>query len=254
MTERDWSIQEIARMAGTTSRTLRHYGEQGLLPPSRVGANGYRYYDQRALVRLQRILMLRDLGLGLAAVAEILRTETDAPRALERHLAWLRSEQDRLSRQISAVETTILKMKGGEELMADEMFDGFDHTQYKDEVEQRWGAQAYADGSRWWTSMSAEEKRRWQAAQKQLASDWIAGAEAGLDPSGPEAQALAERQADWLGSIPGTPRAEGRPTRAYVEGLAEMYVADERFAANYGGTDGASFVRDAMLAYAARAL
>lgn len=57
----EWSIQEIARTAGTTSRTLRHYGQLGLLPPSRVGRNGYRYYDQHSLVRLQRILLLREL-------------------------------------------------------------------------------------------------------------------------------------------------------------------------------------------------
>ncbi|MET0954451.1 MAG: MerR family transcriptional regulator, partial [Cryobacterium sp.] len=61
----DHSIQDIARLAGTTSRTLRHYGAEGLLPPSRIGQNGYRYYDERALVRLQRILLLRELGLGL---------------------------------------------------------------------------------------------------------------------------------------------------------------------------------------------
>ena len=46
------SIQEVARLAGTTSRTLRHYGDIGLLAPSRVGANGYRWYDDDALVRL----------------------------------------------------------------------------------------------------------------------------------------------------------------------------------------------------------
>jgi len=53
----EWSIQDVARSAGTTSRTLRHYDDIGLLPPSRVGGNGYRYYDEDALVRLQRILL-----------------------------------------------------------------------------------------------------------------------------------------------------------------------------------------------------
>ncbi|HSU47497.1 MAG TPA: MerR family transcriptional regulator, partial [Arthrobacter sp.] len=62
---RDWSIQDVARLAGTTSRTLRHYDDIGLLKPSRVGSNGYRYYDGAALLQLQRILLLRELGLGL---------------------------------------------------------------------------------------------------------------------------------------------------------------------------------------------
>lgn len=71
-TRTEWSIQELARSAGTTSRTLRHYGELGLLEPSRVGSNGYRYYDQTSLLRLQRILLLRELGLSLSAIAEVL--------------------------------------------------------------------------------------------------------------------------------------------------------------------------------------
>jgi DNA-binding transcriptional MerR regulator len=228
MTEQEWSIQEIARVAGSTSRTLRHYGQLGLLPPSRVGANGYRYYDRAALLRLQRILLLRELGLGLPAIAAVLDQETDAHRALTGHLAWLHSEKERLSRQISAVRNTMKRMEGGEELMADEMFDGFDHTQYQDEVEQRWGAEAYADSDRWWRAKTTGEKAQWQAQQKRLAADWAALAATGADPAGAPAQALAERQAQWLGSIPGTPSVEGRPTRPYFEGLAEMYVADER--------------------------
>uniref|UniRef100_UPI00046258CB MerR family transcriptional regulator n=1 Tax=Arthrobacter sp. TB 26 TaxID=494420 RepID=UPI00046258CB len=78
----EWSVQQIARTAGTTSRTLRHYDDIGLLKPSRTGDNGYRFYDQASLVRLQRILLLRDLGLGLPAIAEVLRREPDAEQAL----------------------------------------------------------------------------------------------------------------------------------------------------------------------------
>jgi DNA-binding transcriptional MerR regulator len=85
----DWSIQAIARLAGTTSRTLRHYGDVGLLEPSRIGNNGYRYYDEQALVRLQRILMLRDLGLGIPAIAEVLTGQRDDAQALLSHLHWL---------------------------------------------------------------------------------------------------------------------------------------------------------------------
>lgn len=247
----DWSIQEVARLAGTTSRTLRHYDDIGLLPPTRVAHNGYRHYDEEALVLLQRILLLRDLGLGLPAIGEVLANESDAGRALLGHLRWLQQEQERLARQIASVQNTIAAMEGGEQLMAENMFDGFDHTQYKEEVEQRWGGDAYARSDAWWRSMSADQKRQWQQRQKALATDWADAAARGIAPESPEAQALAARHADWLGSIPGTPGSErGRPTRAYFEGLAEMYVADERFAANYGGGPGATFVRDAMLVYA----
>ena len=261
MDEQEWSIQQIAKLAGTTSRTLRHYDDIGLLAPSSIGRNGYRYYDQAALVRLQRILLLRELGLGLPQVADVIERESGEVPALEAHLAWLRQEQDRLTRQIASVENTISAVRGGERLMAENMFDGFDHTQYKDEVEQRWGKKAYADSDRWWRSMSADEKAAWQQRASDLGRDWIAAAEARIAPDSEEAQALAKRHVEWLSGIPGTPAASagsatgaGGDVKGYVLGLGEMYVADPRFGANYatsdGGTRGAEFVRDALRVYA----
>ncbi|WP_372966856.1 MerR family transcriptional regulator [Microbacterium sp.] len=262
MTGRDWSIQEIARLAGTTSRTLRHYDDIGLLRPSRVAHNGYRHYDESALVRLQRILLLRELGLGLPQIAEVLNPAT--PRqseesALETHLALLREEQNRLARQIASVENTINALKGGEELMAENMFDGFDHTQYKEEVEERWGRKAYADSDRWWRGMSDAERAEWQQRVSDLGRDWIAAAESGVDPASAEAQDVARRHVEWLTGIPGTPASvPGGDVKGYVIGLGEMYVADPRFGANYatsaGGTQGAEFVRDALRVYAESAL
>jgi DNA-binding transcriptional MerR regulator len=126
----DWSIQDIARLAKTTSRTLRHYDAMGLLEPSRIGSNGYRYYDERSLVRLQRILLLRELGLGLPAIRQVLLQETDERHALISHLTWLKQEQDRLALQIRSIKITVARLEGEEPLMAEDMFNGFDHTQY----------------------------------------------------------------------------------------------------------------------------
>ncbi|QKJ18134.1 MerR family transcriptional regulator [Microbacterium hominis] len=254
-TEGEWSIQQIAKLAGTTSRTLRHYDDIGLLAPSRIGANGYRHYDGSALVRLQRILLLRELGLGLAQIAEVLERDGSEAHALATHLAWLREEQRRLTRQIASVESTITALEGGERLMAENMFDGFDHTQYKDEVEQRWGKKAYADSNDWWNAMDAAAKADWQQRVSDLNSDWIAAAESGIAPDSAPAQELARRHVEWLTGIPGTPAAApGGDVKGYVQGLGEMYVADPRFGANYatsaGGSAGAEFVRDALSVYA----
>lgn len=251
----EWSIQQIAKLAGTTSRTLRHYDDTGLVPPSRVGANGYRYYDADALVRLQRVLLLRELGLGIPAIAEVLAGQRDDQHALALHLTWLRDEQRRLDRQIASVETTIDTLKGGEKPMAENMFDGFDHTQYKEEVEERWGKDAYAKSDAWWRGMSADEKAEFQQTAARLGADWIDAAQRGVDPQSDEAQALAQRQFDWLRGIPGTPGGgQAGPPKEYFTGLGEMYVADPRFAKNYGGEAGAAFVRDAMNVYADRNL
>ena len=255
----EWSVQQIARNAGTTSRTLRHYDDIGLLKPSRTGDNGYRFYDPSSLVRLQRILLLRDLGLGLPAIAEVLDHEPDAEKALGRHLDWLRQEQERLARQIVSVRQTMDALKDGGQIMAEHMFDGFDHTRYKDEVEERWGKDAYATSDAWWRGMGPAEKEAWKQRSRQLGRDWIAAAESGVAADSAEAQELARRQVEWLKGIPGTPAsasAAGRDgdVKGYVTGLGEMYVADPRFAANYGGEAGADFVRDALRIYAAKHL
>ncbi|MFE0037059.1 MerR family transcriptional regulator [Streptomyces sp. NPDC059015] len=245
----EWSIQEIARKAGTTSRTLRHYGELGLLLPSRIGSNGYRYYDQEALVRLQRILLLRELGLGLPAIARALEGQRDTATALRTHLRLLEQERERIGRQIASVRTTLDRTEKGEELMAEEVFDGFDHTQYKEEVTERWGGEAYDKGDRWWRSLSVREKRDFQDRQVAIGRDFGQALRDGLAPDSDEVQDIARRHCEWL-SVTTT------PTRSYVIGLGEMYVADPRFTATYDrhGEGTAVFVRDALKVYAERRL
>lgn len=245
----EWSIQEIARAAGTSSRTLRHYGEVGLLPPSRVASNGYRYYDQDALVRLQRILLLRDLGLGLTAIAEVLDGQRDTTAALRTHLALLEQERERLARRIESVRTTLRKTQGGEQLMADEVFDGFDHTRYEQEVTERWGRDAWERGDRWWRSLSQEQKQAFQQQQKDIARDFGAALAAGRSADSAEVQDIARRQVEWLSITQ-------EVTSGYLIGLGEMYVNDPRFTANYdrNGPGTAVLVRDALKVYAERNL
>jgi len=241
----EWSIHDVARLAGTTSRTLRHYGAVGLLPASRVGANGYRYYDERALVRLQRILMLRQLGLGLPAIGTLLDRETDDAAALSDHLLRLRQEQDRLSRQIRAVEHTIRTLTESATLMPENMFDGFDHTQYREEVEEKWGRDAYEKGDRWWRGLTDADKAGFQQQHADIVRDYAAAREQGLPPGSAEVQAIAVRHRDWIA----TGWQGRRPTDEQLAGLGDMYVADERFGQNYGGQEGAAYVRDALRAF-----
>lgn len=245
----DWSIQDVARLAGTTSRTLRHYGQIGLLPPSRVAGNGYRYYDQDAVVRLQRILLLRQLGLGLPAIAEVLEGQRDAAAALRHHLRLLERERERLARQIDSVRTTLRKLAEGEELMAEEVLDGFDHAQYEQEVTERWGRDAWARGARWWDALSDAEKRDYQQRHVDIAADYGRAHTAGKRADSDEAQAIAARHVEWIS-------ATQQPTRCYVTGLGDMYVADPRFGANYDrhGAGTAEFVREALRTYAERNL
>jgi DNA-binding transcriptional MerR regulator len=243
----DWSIQETARLTGTTSRTLRHYDAIGLLPATYIAANGYRCYDEAALMRLQRIMLLKELGLPLARIAEVLDRSEDPIAALEQHVLSLGSERERIDRQSAAVTATITRLKAGEPLMAEEMFDGFDHREHEQEVTERWGAEAYRRSDEWWSALSNEQKTDWKSRVEALSRDWIAAAEAGAGPESDRCQDLARGHIEWLSAVPGTPANDPKGDLAgYVRGLGRMYVDDPRFGANYGGSAGAELVRDSL--------
>src|SRR5882757_1178769 len=169
-----WSTAQVARMAKVTSRTLRHYDEIGLLPPARTGGNGYRYYEQEQLLRLQRILLLRELGLGLDKVAEIVDARHDQVEALRQHHKWLLAEQKRYAQLARTVSDTITRLEGGSTVKPEELFEGFDldsekQRGYEADLRARYGegVQASIDESRqrmrgWSSDQGADLKRRWQ--------------------------------------------------------------------------------------------
>ncbi|GHG08095.1 MerR family transcriptional regulator [Streptomyces zaomyceticus] len=106
-----WPTAEVARMSGVTARTLRHYDEIGLLPPAWIGANGHRYYEEGQLLRLQQILVLRALGLGLPEIGEVLAEQIDEVEALRGHHRRLLAERDRLGALAATVSRTIAELE-----------------------------------------------------------------------------------------------------------------------------------------------
>lgn len=247
----EWTIQELAARAGITSRTLRHYDRVGLLAPSRVGANGYRYYNATAVARLQRILLMRRLGMGLPAIAKVLADEVDTCDGLRAHIATLEEERDRIERQIRSVRHTLEALQSGAEPRMDVMLAGFnDHS--KDEVISRWGERAFQVSNDWWHGKTLDQQRAWKQDTEDLVAAWVAAARAGISPSSERAQTLAARHVRWLSEIPGTPTAEGdrECSIEMVKGLGDMYVDDPRFAGMYDDASGATFVRAALHTYA----
>ncbi|MEF3117642.1 MerR family transcriptional regulator [Streptomyces chrestomyceticus] len=106
-----WPTAEVARMSGVTARALRHYDEIGLLPPAWVGSNGHRYYEEGELLRLQQILVLRALGLGLSEIGEVLAAQVDEVEALRGHHRRLLAERDRLDALAATVARTIAELE-----------------------------------------------------------------------------------------------------------------------------------------------
>lgn len=137
----DWPISEVARMSGVTARTLRHYDETGLLPPARIGANGHRYYEERQLLLLQQILVLRALGVGLPEIGRILSEQVDEVDALRVHHRRLLEERDRLDALAGTVSRTIAELeqsrKDGNPMTInrpENLFEGVQPSQYAENM------------------------------------------------------------------------------------------------------------------------
>lgn len=270
----EYSIKELAALAGVTSRTLRHYDTLGLLRPSRVATNGYRHYDDNCVLRLQRILLLRRTGMSLEVIGRALADNANYLNELRHHEAVLLAQRRALDSMLTTVQQTKTALQEGRTMNAKDALGSF-NEQYKDEVIERWGARAYQESTDWFTALQPAERQDFAKQVERLNQDWINLWEAGTEPTDDAAQKLAKRHVEWLCSIPGTPAfgvtarastasnspSDATPTGAatdidgrarlvaYVEGLATMYPADPRFAINYGGERGAEFVRDSLLAF-----
>ena len=131
-------IKEFAEQIGVSVRTLHYYDEIGLLKPSEVDAqNGYRFYDERSLERMQEILFYRELDFSLKTIAQILSSpDYDKQQALTRQRKLLLAKKERLERLIDALDS----MEKGEGFMkTDNEYEDL-KNKYAEEVRQRWGS------------------------------------------------------------------------------------------------------------------
>ena len=230
-------------MSDVTSRTLRHYDAIGLLPPAWIGADGRRYYRRPELLRLQRILLLRELGLGLAAIAEALEREADPVAVLRTHRDRLAGERDRLAHLVRTVDATIESLEGGEEMSAEQMFSGFGHNPYEAEARERWGDEAVDASYQRIRDLAPEQAELARTGFGKVHSGLAELLAAGVPVTDPRVQELVGLHHEVV-SLFWTPSAE-----AY-RNLGRMYLDDERFQATIGGEAVTRYLAEAMGIYA----
>jgi MerR family transcriptional regulator, thiopeptide resistance regulator len=108
----DYTVKQVAELSGVSIRTLHHYDEIDLLKPARVGANGYRYYGRDELLRLQQILLHRELGFALDDIRRVLSAkEFDRKAALRAHRERLMSEIERYRRLVQTLDATLAALE-----------------------------------------------------------------------------------------------------------------------------------------------
>ncbi len=247
----EYDIGKVARMSGVTSRTLRHYDSIGLLTPAWTGADGRRRYGQPELLRLQHILVLRELGTSLDRIARIVNTDdpSTAIALLRDHLAGLTSERERYARLAATVARTIDSMEKGKPMTASQVFEGFAHERYEPEARDRWGDAAVDRSNASWERLGDEGKKRHARIDREIVEALGAAVRVGFASHSDEVQEIVARHHAWLSEI-------WTPDATAYRSLTQMYVDDERFKAHYDevAPGAAELLRDAAALYADREL
>jgi len=250
MSVRSYRVKDVARVAGVTVRTLHHYDNIGLLVPSARSEAGYRLYSEDDLLRLQQILLGRELGLPLEAIRRTLDDKAfDREKALLEHRNRLLARAEQTEAMILSVDRALETLKGERKMDARELFGGFDPAKYETEVERRWGdTDAYREAARRTGRYSRGDWERIRAEDASLMNSLAEKLAEGAGPGDEGVLALAERHRLHID------RWYYPCSHSMHVGLAEMYVADDRFKARFEqhGEGLAGFLAEAIRANAAR--
>ncbi|MBQ2537888.1 MAG: MerR family transcriptional regulator [Ruminococcus sp.] len=224
---------------GVSVRTLHYYDEIGLLKPSEVDAqNGYRFYDERSLERMQEILFYRELDFSLKTIAQILSSpDYDKQQALTRQRKLLLAKKERLERLIDALDS----LEKGEGFMKPNNEYEDLKNKYAEEVRQRWGStDAYKESQQRNTDFS-------QAASllDAVFEEFAELDRSGISPDDEAAKIQVERLQQCITDNFYTCKNE------ILAGLGQMYAADVRFKNNIDkhGEGTAEFVSQCIKSY-----
>ena len=220
-------INEFAKLVSVSVRTLHYYDEIGLLKPAFVDEqNGYRFYDEISLERMQEILFYRELDFELKSIAEILSSpDYDKQKALAEQRKLLILKKERLERIIAALDSA---EKGKITMSA---FDNSDYEtarkQYETEAKQRWGeTEAYKEYEQKTANYTKDKTQQVNDGLMTVFAKFAECMNAGNTADSAEAQALVKELQNYITENYYT------CTNQILAGLGQMYVADERFKTN----------------------
>lgn len=250
----EYTVKQLGDLAGVSGRTLRYYDQIDLLKPAWVSGAGYRMYGPAEVQSLQYILFYRELGVDLQTIKALLDApHFDEKQALLQHREHLLEKRRQLDLLLQNADQTLAALEGGIPMQDKDRFRGFkeklikeNEEKYGQEARERWGDKAVDASNAKLMNLSEKEYAEVERLSKEII-DSLAAAVGKEDPAGVEGLRIAELHRKWLSFFWPTYSKEAHA------GLAEMYVADERFTAYYddqAGQGAAEFLRDAIAAYA----
>jgi len=253
---KDLTVRQLAAISGVTVRALHHYDEIGLLKPASVGANGYRYYGRKELLRLQRILFHRELGVPLGEIADLLEMEgEDQVGVLLRHREKLVAEREHYAQLIETIDRTVANLKGEDAMSNADLYKGFSaekQADYEAWLIERYGEPMKASierSKKAFARMTDEEKQAVMAGLQPIEDALAEGLRRGIDPMSEAIDGMVARHRAWVTQMWDRPCT----AEAYA-GLADLYLSHPDFVARYERIEKgfADYLTTAMKAHAAK--
>lgn len=232
-----YTVSELAKLSGVSVRTLHHYDEIGLLKPASVGENGYRYYAEAELLRLQQILFHRELGFRLEDIRSVLDASGfDLRSALQAHRIKLVGQMQRCGELIQTLDGTLASLEGDVQVDKAEMYRGFSpekQASYEVWLEDRFGDAARPEIEASKARMAAMSLAEYSNFLFELEEVEAALAKAmadGLPANGEAVASLVARHHAWVAGA-----WKRTPDRVAYATLADMYADHPDFSARYEG-------------------
>jgi MerR family transcriptional regulator, thiopeptide resistance regulator len=250
-----YSVKQLAKLSGVTNRTLHFYDEIELLNPAYHGPNGYRFYEEEQVLKLQQILFFRELGFELKQIQELLgRSDFDQVAALRNHRRVLQGKLERMQELIQTVDDTLAHIEGKKKMKASQLFKGFDpekQAEYEQQLIERFGEEARAGIKATRRRVKSWTKADWERSSKewnQICRGLVELMDQGFGSDSKEAQTWIGRHYEWLKQF-------WTPNRESYAGHGEFLVASELRKA-YDAIDPRlpEFIGEGILAYAEREL
>lgn len=237
------TVKEVSKLTGVSVRTLHYYDAIGLLKPAKVTEAGYRMYDDTSLIRLQNILLFRELKFSLKKIKTILESPNfDLSKAIMQQIELLELQRKRIGELISFAREI---QKKGVNAMDFNVFSNSEIEQYKAEAKKKWGdTKAYQE-----YEQKAAEKNSIEAKKTDIQLMKIFSEIGELRHMPPADEAVQKKIADLQKFITDN---FYECTKPILNSLGKMYAGDERFRKNIdneGGDGTAEFVSKAISVY-----
>lgn len=237
------TVSEISKLFGISVRTIHYYDSIGLLKPTKLTESGYRLYDEQAIVRLQNILIFREIEIPLKDIKEILEKEhLNFEEIMTAQIKLLQMKKEKIEKLIAFALD--IKEKGEME-MNTEIFNVEEMEQYKNEVIQKWGSTS--EYKEYEEKMEGKTEKEQQEIVQTLMS-------------------FFQKLGEWKENLPEDGKVQKKIqelqqfitehfytcTKEILYGLGQMYMQDERMKHNIdkaGGEGTAQFVQKAITIY-----